>query len=112
VPLLVSRGKSATFKVNPLTEARPQRSSGLDEFHPDTTSNPAPENATLITGPQSRILHALLNENGLGNRDDGLAWIGSRIGREIDSSKELTKAEASKVIEALNALSEPPADEQ
>jgi hypothetical protein len=97
--------------------------SGLDEFHPDTTSNPAPEPDNVlplndeppITGPQSKMLHALLNENGLGNRDDGLAWIGSRIGREIDSSKELTKAEASKVIEALNALnalSEPPVDEQ
>jgi hypothetical protein len=31
-----------------------------------------------------------------------LGWIGTLIGRQIESSNDLTKAEASRVIEALD----------
>jgi hypothetical protein len=111
VPLLVSRGKSATFKVKPLAETPPRRS-GTDEFHPDTTSNPDPTSdaappagdTDAVTPGQMRMLHALLNEYGLGDRETALAWIGLQIGREIDTSKALSKDEASRVIGALNAL--------
>jgi hypothetical protein len=113
VPLLVSRGKSATFKVKPLAETS-QRRTGLDEFHPDTTSNPDPptDAATppaegAVTPGQMRMLHALLNEYGYGDRDSGLTYIGGVIGREIETSKALSKDEASLVIDVLNALGDP-----
>jgi hypothetical protein len=40
----------------------------------------------------------------------GLAYIGDVIGHEIGSSKELTKAEASKAIEQIAAEKEPTED--
>lgn len=87
--------------------------SGLDEFAPDTTSNPEPpqdeqlpiiDTTEGITSAQQKMLHGLLNENEMGDRDTALAWISVEIGRGIDSSKDLTKAEASRVIDALNKL--------
>ena len=104
----------------PVEQATPEPEpdfDGLDEFKPETTSNPAPEPVNdggdelpleppAITGAQMKMLHALLNENDLADRDAGLAYIGSVLGREIASSKELSKPEATAVIDALKALGE------
>jgi hypothetical protein len=75
--------------------------SGMDEFA--KPEQPA-ETGEAITAPQSKMLHALLNKNDLGDRDAGLAYIGGVIGREIGSSKDLTKAEASTCIDRLSTL--------
>jgi hypothetical protein len=72
--------------------------SGMDEF-----AQPA-ETGEAITDKQLKILHTLLGKNDLGDRDAGLAYIGGVIGREIGSSKDLTKAEASVCIERLRTL--------
>jgi phage recombination protein Bet len=53
-----------------------------------------------ITAQQSKKLHALIRENKLG-REEGLAYFHAVIGREVESSKDLTKAEAHKIIDAL-----------
>lgn len=66
-------------------------------------ATPTDESPDLITSAQSRMLHAALNEHGLGNRDDGLAYISSVIGRDVDTSKDLSKGEASRVIDQLTA---------
>lgn len=63
----------------------------------------------LITAAQLKKLHASLGDNGLSDRDAGLAFISQTIGRDIDTSKALTRVEASQVIEALNP--EPPLPE-
>ena len=60
-----------------------------------------------ITPAQLKKLHASLNDVGLGDRDTGLAFLTDTLGREITSSKELSKADASKAIEALIKLAEP-----
>jgi hypothetical protein len=72
--------------------------SGMDEF-----AQPA-ETGEAITDKQLKILHTLLGKNDLGDRDAGLAYIGGVIGREIGSSKDLTKAEASTCIDRLSTL--------
>lgn len=50
---------------------------------------------------QRRKLFAGLREHGINDRDDMLDWINARLERTIVSSKELTKAEVSKLIDAL-----------
>jgi hypothetical protein len=57
-----------------------------------------------ITSAQSVKLHALLKSEGLGEREDGLAYIGAVIGRDITSTKELFKAEAITSIDDLEKL--------
>ena len=65
------------------------------------TRNRAPE---PITAGQQKKMHSLLSENGLGARAAGLKFLTETAGRDITSSKQLTKYEAEKVIEALKTL--------
>jgi hypothetical protein len=55
-----------------------------------------------INKAQSAKLHALLNEAGLGNRDDGLALLSQLLGRDVDTTKTLTKTEASFCIDSID----------
>lgn len=75
---------------------------------------------TTITDAQQRKLRVLLKEVGMSDRAAILAYVGGVVGREVESSKSLTKDEASAVIEALAELAaltqpetapEPPLDE-
>lgn len=76
------------------------------EVAPVPADVPAPV-TDMISPAQSKKLHASLNDVGLGDRDTGLAFLTDTIGREITTSKDLTKAEASTAIEALILLAEP-----
>lgn len=60
-----------------------------------------------ITAAQQKKMHALLSEKGYGNRVDGLAFLTKVVGRDITSSKTLTKSNGKAVIEALEALPKP-----
>ena len=62
-----------------------------------------------ITAAQLKHLHASLNSMGVKDRTQGLHMLGRIIGREITSTKELSKAEAAKLIDALQ--DEPETDE-
>lgn len=62
---------------------------------------PAPEG---ITKAQSAKLHALYNANGLADRDERMAFTCGLIGRDIASSNDLTKDEASHLIDHLENL--------
>jgi hypothetical protein len=53
------------------------------------------------------MMHALLNQRGKGDRDVGLVFIAGVIGREIASTKELTKEEAGLVIDVLDTEEDP-----
>jgi hypothetical protein len=77
-----------------------------------TAPKPSPEPAVAEarTEQQSRRLFALLHEVGLSDRDETLAYVGGLIGRELGSTKELTKAEASRVIDTLAGLAKAGAD--
>lgn len=65
---------------------------------------PAPashETGEAITPAQSKALHAAFSKAGIKDRDQRLAYCRNLIGRNLDSSSDLTKAEASRVIDAL-----------
>lgn len=55
-----------------------------------------------ITPAQQRMMHALLREADMSDRDVGLVFIAGVIDREIESTKELSLLEAKAVITALN----------
>lgn len=67
----------------------------------ETIEPPAEPAPSLITQAQSKKLHVLLGQAGLGDRDEGLALLSEQVGRDLTSSKELTKAEAMRVIDYL-----------
>ncbi|NNG36910.1 recombinase RecT [Nakamurella aerolata] len=65
------------------------------------------EEATAgISAAQSKKMHALFSEKGFRDREDRLDYVRSIVGIDVASSKELTKDQASQVIEQLDALSD------
>jgi hypothetical protein len=95
--------KTTAKRAAPVAEEPEFEPSGMDEFAKHAEDAPA-ETGEAITDKQLKILHTLLGKNDLGDRDAGLAYIGGVIGREIGSSKDLTKAEASVCIDRLSTL--------
>ena len=74
---------------------------------PETESaDSVPPELDLIDprGKQMKALHAGLNEAGLQDRDEALRFVVETIGRDVDSTKALTRAEGSTVIDALKVL--------
>lgn len=64
----------------------------------------APQKATAeapITAAQLKKLHVVLQKEGLTERDTALEWLSTQVGRDLTSSKDLTKAEASELIDFL-----------
>lgn len=85
---------------------------GEDEpVEPGAPDNAVPDGIVqhepMITKAQLSKLQIGLKDAGITDRQDGLDFYHGVIGREVTSSKELTKAEASKVIDSLEA---PPSD--
>lgn len=62
-----------------------------------------PVTAEPVTDAQLAAIHAAFGDVGLTDRDARLDYCCNLIGRSITSSKDLTKAEASQVIDALHA---------
>lgn len=94
VPLLVSRGKSAIFVVKPLADA----------------PRPARPAADVRTDEQAREIHAGMTALGITDRDEYLAFISQGINRDIQSTKELTRAEAVKALTHIKAEQEKDAE--
>lgn len=90
VPLLITKGKSAMYTVQPLKEEAPR---GL---------SPA----------QSQRIAALLRQNDLNDKATVLALYADEIGREVAATKDLTVSEADKVIAALERLGTEPSVDQ
>jgi len=63
---------------------------------------PTADSAALSPG-QLKAIQTLMREAGITEREDRLAFASEVVGRELDSSKDLTGAEASEVIAALKA---------
>ena len=59
-----------------------------------------------VSQPQMRKMQALFKEKGFVDRDDRLAFVQSVVEIDVQSSTELTKDQASQVIDALGALSD------
>jgi hypothetical protein len=72
------------------------------DFDEPGSAEPPAETPDPITKPQLSKLHAQLNDLGITDRADGLALYDSLIGHPVASSKDLTKDEASLVIDELD----------
>ncbi len=66
---------------------------------PRATPPPLPDDG--ITTAQMSKLHAALKDAGLADREAGLAYLSKVLGRAVTTTKDLTKREAMKVINAL-----------
>lgn len=69
--------------------------------------DPPEQGGAGITAQQSKKLHALLRECGITDREVGLSYIGQLIERDIESTKDLSKAEASTAIDRMEQEKEP-----
>jgi hypothetical protein len=90
VPVLITKGKSAMYTVQPLKEDGPR---GLSQA-------------------QSKRIGTLLRENDLTDKDLVLALYTDAIGREVAATKDLTVSEADQVIAALERMATEPSVEQ
>ena len=73
------------------------------------------ETGEAITPAQIKMMAASMGELGMNDRDLALAFVADVIGRPVESRNDLTKAEATRVIDALqrdlsNAPAEPELD--
>lgn len=74
------------------------------EADPTPHTPPAPERPQGdVTDAQIRKMMACFGSLSITDRAERLAWCCKAVGRALESSKELTKAEAAKVIDALEA---------
>lgn len=76
-----------------------------DDVH-DAEVVEEPETGEAITKAQSKALHASFNDAGITERDQRLDYCRNLIGRDLDTSNDLTKVEASRIIDALKADAE------
>lgn len=92
----------------------PSAGSGADRIRARTTAEQVapevipeaeaePEAPDGITAAQLKKLGATMRDAGITERGQALAYVGDVIGREVESRNELTKDEAAKVIDALEA---------
>lgn len=71
-------------------------------YVPEPREPQAAPNADGITGPQTKMMGALMRELGITEREDAITYCNDVIGREIASRSELTKHEAMQVLDSLN----------
>jgi hypothetical protein len=93
--LIRQYGTALKGAAAPAAQATPQP--------PAASSTPTQQQGEPANAQSMRMMHALLNKAEITDRDDVLAYIGGVIGRQIESRKELTADEISKVIAHLQA---------
>lgn len=87
--------------------AAPVPATGVE---PRTAAQVATEPPDGITPAQSRMMQALFKKHGITDRTEKLQWMAEALGRPITTSKELSQADASRVIDDLNAAADPAGD--
>lgn len=100
VALTVTRGKRAPYVVEPLATPAARQPEPVEEMAAEAADEP-------ITAAQLKKLHTMLGKAGFGDRDEGLAYLSKHAGRDITSSKELTKQEAMRIIDRLEFPDDP-----
>lgn len=70
----------------------------------EAEAGPIPVAPELITDAQLTKLHTCLGEYGIPDKPDKLLYLTAETGHNVASSKDLTKAEASQIIDKLETL--------
>lgn len=87
-------------RPEPVEPAEPE----FDE--PSAGPEPKPEAPDGITPKQQQMMQASFRDKGFKDRDDRLAYVRKVLDMVVESSKDLTKDQASRVIDALQQLSD------
>lgn len=107
-------GDEPTVTVTRETARRKVQRAQPTEAEPEVAPDPEPEAEAAeaaddtppeldpITDAQLKALHAAFNGVGIEDRDARLEYASKIIGREVESSKALTKAEASTLLDTLS----------
>lgn len=105
------RRKRAPRAVKASDEPKPQPVADVDDLLDDAPAEPEPSEPESapdedeITKPQLQKLSILRQTNGYADTDEGRAdwfqWVETNIGRTVGTNKDLTKAEASVLIDVL-----------
>ncbi len=100
--------------AEPVADAGPPLpgEAGFEQIGQDAPPADEPVDAELVedepeplrTDAQSKHLFALLRELGIATRNEGLEMIASILGHPVESTKTLSKSQASKVIDALASM--------
>lgn len=103
----VSREPAAPRKVARAPKPEPVEPAFDDGVKTDPVE-PDPEPVETVAEPlrteaQSKRLWTMLTEAGLTGRDHVLAWLTELLGRDVDSTKTLTKSECTRAMDALEA---------
>ena len=107
-PAKAVRGR--TTRRKPAPEPEPETEPDFDEPTTPATeavdTEPEPDledgGSDPITPPQSKLLHKLMRERFGGDRDTSLTAISEQLRRPIETTKELTVADASELIDWLS----------
>ncbi|MDJ0319783.1 hypothetical protein [Pseudarthrobacter sp. PS3-L1] len=94
----VKRRQAPTPELPPVVNEAPK-----DAVEPE----PEDDLVEMATNSQLTKIHVILGKLGASDRESGLAELSSFIGRPIETSKDMTKGEASRFIEEAE---NPPAD--
>lgn len=92
------------------TLRRPTKAETVEDEPQTAPADPDEDDTTTITAPQRKKMAASMRDLGITERDAALAYVAQVIGREVASRNDLTKDEASQVIEALEFDLTQPAD--
>jgi hypothetical protein len=104
-PDTAPRKRTARRAVRPVVEAQlpPTPDTPAPDLKPAPTAD-NPEPVPGVTPQQLRALHTAMTVAGIVERMDRLAYVSSVIGRDVDTSNDLTRDEASAVLDALAEL--------
>jgi hypothetical protein len=86
----------------PEPDLEPPPLAASDPIPTDNAPQPEPAAEATITRDQLTRLHASFGDLGITDRDDRLRYVSGVLGHNVESSKDLTKSEASQVLDAIN----------
>jgi hypothetical protein len=104
-------GQRGTAARSSQPRQKPQQADSQQAARRAPASTPPPlpaEAGNAVTQPQLKMMHALFGKVDWTDRADMLRAASAFAGRELSSSKDLTRDEASKVIDALQQIADGP----
>jgi len=93
-------------RVEPEPEVDTETGEIIEEPEPEDEpeAEPLDETPDMITPAQSRKLHATLRQLDIGDRDAGLKMLSDILAYDIGTTRDLTREEASMVIDTLDEM--------